>query len=73
MPFGSLVCHARVARIGRLLGDELDRRRAGCACAGMVGIYLEDLVRLDPPIPCRGHQGVFWVEIPDPVPSAPSV
>lgn len=61
LPLGAIVCHTLVADVRRLTGHAFDRRAARCECAGKVGIVLTDVVRLDSPIPWKGHQGIFRV------------
>ena len=59
MPTG-IICHAKVHNVRRL-NSLIDARSALCLCEGDAGICLTDIVRLDPPVPYRGHQGLFYV------------
>jgi len=61
LPSGAVVAHALVEKVERLHGGADQRKAAMCDCAGRVGIFLADVVRLDPPVAYRGHQGLFCV------------
>jgi len=61
MPQGAIVCTAVVKDARRLRMEDADA--ALCHAAGLYGLILTDIERLDPPIPARGHQGIWeWTE-----------
>lgn len=57
----SIVGTARVYYMGEL--DEHDSQYALCDCSvpGLWGLYLSAIKKFEKPIPCKGHQGIFYV------------
>jgi len=60
-PGGCFVCHGLVHKVTWLTDTPYERRRALCACDGLVGIWLTDVVKVIPPVAYRGTQGFFTV------------
>jgi len=56
-PFGKVVCTAMVAAT-RWLTD-LDTRAVLCQAAGLFGLVLRDIRKLEPPIAASGRQGIW--------------
>ena len=58
MPHGVVVCTAFVQDARPLKGDA-DSDAALCHADGLYGLILTDIEPLDPPVPARGHQGIW--------------
>lgn len=60
-PLGKILCTARVARFGRLT----DAEHAKAACCHIdtnrFGLFLEDVRKLEKPIPWKGGRGIWTV------------
>jgi len=61
LAYGAVLGHVLVVEAGTLAAE--DEAAALAPCAGLVGIRCIDPVRLPAPMPCRGEQGLFDVEL----------
>lgn len=61
--FGAIVCTAVLSAAWNGYGGKNTNQAALCDTDGRVCLALRDIARLDPPIPWKGKQGFFWVEV----------
>lgn len=60
---GHIVCTAFVEDVGWLNRLHSKYALIDCTNTKRFGLFLTDVVRLEKPIPCKGRQGIFNVEI----------
>lgn len=63
-PTGAILCTARVQAV-RWLREGPDSRAALCVADGLFGLVLADIQKLDPAVPAKGHQGVWYWTPPE--------
>ncbi len=63
LTYGAILGTVHVPEVRRLTTE--DSEAALCVCNGKVGIGCEYPIWLLKPLPWKGTQGFFWVDIPD--------
>lgn len=61
---GVIVATARVIDARPLTDDDTPAALFDCSGDDRYGLILEGIRPIDPPIPCKGRQGIFTVKIP---------
>lgn len=66
LPFGAIVCTVVFTGCSPVAGLQVGtrERRWGNYDPGRYAWHMAEVVRLDKPVPCKGHQSVFQVDLP---------